>query len=113
MYSGALDNWSLELIEKARVGPSKVPLAALALAAPMAERTCSMVRPWAAMARGLTWIRTAGRCPPERETRPTPGICEIFCASRWSAMSWTWVMGRVCDVTARVITGASAGFTLA
>ena len=34
---------------------------------------------------GLAWIRTAGFWPPLMLTSPTPGNCEIFCASRVSA----------------------------
>ena len=34
-------------------------------------------------------MRTAGRWPPLMLTRPTPGSCEIFCASRVSARSST------------------------
>ena len=60
-----------------------------------------------------TWMRTAGRWPPLRLTRPTPPTCEIFWASRVSTRFWTWVSGRVSEVTASVITGASAGLTLA
>ena len=38
---------------------------------------------------GFAWIRTAGFCPPLMLTRPTPGTCEIFGASRVSAESST------------------------
>ena len=34
-------------------------------------------------------MRTAGFCPPLIDTRPTPGNCEIFCASVVSARSST------------------------
>jgi len=61
---------------------------------------------------GFAWMRTAGLCPPLMETRPTPDNCEIFCASRVSARSSTRASGSVFDVTASVITGASAGFDL-
>ena len=57
--------------------------------------------------------RTAGRWPPEILTRPTPYSCEIFWAMRVSDRSTNCVMGKVRDETARVITGASAGLTLA
>ncbi len=58
-------------------------------------------------------MRTAGRWPPEMLTRPTPGICEIFDASRWSAMSSTSVRGMELEVTPMVRIGASAGLILA
>jgi hypothetical protein len=61
----------------------------------------------------IAWMRTAGRWPPLMLTRPTPGCCEIFCASRVSARSSTWVSGIVFEVSARVRIGASAGLTLA
>ena len=72
-----------------------------------------MFRPSAASFCKLACTRTAGRCPPEIETRPTLGSWEIFWAMRVSARSSTVVMGRLLDDTARVITGASAGLTLA
>ncbi len=98
---------------KARVGPSKVPFAPLALALAMAVRRISIVMPYLARASVLAWTRTAGRWPPLMLTRPTPPIWEIFWAMRESAMSSTWVRGRVLEVTARVMIGASAGLTLA
>jgi hypothetical protein len=45
-------------------------------------------------------------------TSPTPGSCEIFCASRVSASSSTFGSGSVVDVSASVRIGASAGFVL-
>jgi hypothetical protein len=45
-------------------------------------------------------------------TSPTPGSCEIFCASRVSARSSTFDSGKVFDVSASVRIGASAGLTL-
>ena len=57
-------------------------------------------------------MRTAGFCPPLIETRPTPGSCEIFCASAVSARSSTFDSGRELEVSARVRIGASAGLTL-
>ncbi len=57
-------------------------------------------------------MRTAGRWPPLMLTRPTPGSCEIFCASRVSIKSCTFGSGRDFDVTASARIGASAGFTL-
>jgi hypothetical protein len=46
-------------------------------------------------------------------TRPTPGNCEIFIASRVSARSSTCGSGSESDLSASVMIGASAGFTLA
>ena len=61
---------------------------------------------------GSTWMRTAGFWPPLMLTRPTPGSCEIFCASRVSARSSTFDSGSVSDVSASVRIGASAGLVL-
>ena len=58
-------------------------------------------------------MRTAGRCAPLMLTRPTPEICEIFCAMRVSARSSIWVIGIELEVAASVMIGASAGLTLA
>ena len=96
----------------ARAGPSKLPLARFTLAALMAVRMSSIERPWLAAARGLTCTRTAGRCPPDSDTRPTPGTCEIRCASRVSTRFWTCVIFIVGEVMPSVRIGASAGFTL-
>ncbi|MNO03646.1 hypothetical protein D3C81_2244130 [compost metagenome] len=57
-------------------------------------------------------MRTAGRCPPLMVTRPTPWICEIFCATRVSTMSCSLGSGMVSEVMAMVMIGASAGLTL-
>ena len=57
-------------------------------------------------------MRTAGFWPPEIETSPTPGSCEIFWARRVSAKSSTFESGSVFDVSASVRIGASAGFVL-
>src|ERR1700743_2359276 len=59
------------------------------------------------------WMRTAGRCPPERLTRPTPGSCEIFCARRVSTKSSTSVSFIVFDVRPSARIGAWAGLSLA
>ena len=57
-------------------------------------------------------MRTAGFCPPLMLTSPTPGSCEIFCASRVSARSSTFDSGSVLHVSASVRIGASAGLVL-
>ena len=54
----------------------------------------------------------AGFCPPEMLTSPTPDSCEIFCASRVSARSCTFVSGSVSLVKLSVRIGASAGLVL-
>jgi len=65
-----------------------------------------------ASAVGFACTRTAGFCPPLMLTSPTPDTCDIFCASTVSAMSSTWLSGSVSLVSASVMIGASAGFTL-
>ena len=90
-----------------------LPLAPLAFAAVIAVRTLSSVRPYEARARVSTWIRTAGRCPPDNVTRPTPATWLIFSARRVLTMFWTSVSGSDSEVMASVRTGASAGLTLA
>ena len=72
-----------------------------------------MESPKAASACGFTSTRMEGTLPPLTVTRPTPGISESFEASRALAMFSTSVRFIVLEVTASVITGASAGFTLA
>ena len=57
-------------------------------------------------------MRTAGFCPPEILTNPTPDTCEIFGDSCVSARSSTFDSGIVDDCSASVSTGASAGFDL-
>ncbi len=111
-YSSAVFSWSLASMVDARVGPSKLPLAWLMLAAAMEVRTSSSERLYAASAFGLTWMRTAGRWPPLMLTRPTPGSCEIFCARRVSARSSSLGSGSVEEVSASVRIGVSAGLTL-
>ncbi|MNK78822.1 hypothetical protein D3C87_984700 [compost metagenome] len=95
------------------MGPSKLPLAPLELAALMAVRSESSPMPLAASACVLAWMRTAGRCPPLSDTRPTPETWLIFCASRVFTRFCTSVSGSVSEVMASVSTGASAGLTLA
>ena len=104
--------WSLAAMVKDWNGPSRLPFAWLTFAAATAARTSSMVRPLAASRAGLTWMRTAGFCPPDSVTSPTPGSCAIFCTRRVSARSSTTVRGNDVDVSPSVSTGASAGFTL-
>ena len=93
--------------------PSKLPLAWLTLAAPIAVRTSSRVSPVAASATGLICTRTAGRWPPPIDTSPTPETSDSFCASRVSTKSSMVGSGRVSELTASVRIGASAGLTFA
>ena len=92
--------------------PSRLPLAVFTLAADMAVRMSSMVRSALARAFGFTLTLMAGRSPPERVTIPTPESWESFCAMRVSARSSRRVMGKMSLVSASVMTGGSAGFTL-
>ena len=94
------------------MGPSRLPLEELTLAAATALRMSSTVRFAWARALGFTLMRTAGLSPPERVTRPTPESWDSFWAMRVSARSSRRVMGRVSLVRARVMTGGSAGLTL-
>ena len=79
----------------------------------MVVRRSSMLSPYAASFCGLKRTRTAGRAPPTMLTRPTPGSCEIFIASRESAASSTCVSGKLEEESAKVRIGVSAGLTLA
>ncbi len=97
----------------ARLGPSKLPLAAFELALAMVVRRVSRPMPNEDSACVLAWIRTAGRCPPESDTSPTPEIWLIFCASRVLTRFCTSVSGMLSELIASVNTGASAGLTLA
>ncbi|MNM21825.1 hypothetical protein D3C81_321910 [compost metagenome] len=96
-----------------RVGPSKLPLALLTLAAAMAVRRLSRPRPYDASNLVSPWMRTAGRWPPDSDTRPTPLTWLIFSARRVLTMFCTCVSGIVSEVIAKVSTGASAGLILA
>ncbi|MDT4860398.1 hypothetical protein FQZ97_949570 [compost metagenome] len=60
----------------------------------------------------MTRMRTAGRWPPARVTRPTPLVCASFWARRVSTRSKTCGNGRLAERIARVSTGVSAGLTL-
>jgi hypothetical protein len=52
------------------------------------------------------------RQPPPTLTWPTPFICEMRCARLVEAMSYICPRLSTSDVSERIITGASAGFTL-
>ncbi len=57
-------------------------------------------------------MRTAGLMPPCVETLPTPEISESRCANSVSARSLKERSATVCEVSASVTIGVSAGFTL-
>ena len=61
---------------------------------------------------GLSSTRTAGSEPPPTVTWPTPFSCEMRCARLVDAMSYIWPRVKRSDVIARIMIGASAGFTL-
>jgi len=69
--------------------------------------------PWAESWGTLAVMRTAGRWPPEMLTRPTPLSWAILFENCRSTMPSTSPRGRVLEVMAMVMTGASAGLTLA
>ena len=92
--------------------PENAPLGELAVAVERAERTSSIERPTPASADGSTETRTAGCCPPPTVTCPTPETCEIFWARMVFAVSNTWPIGSVVEVSATIRIGASAGFAL-
>ena len=106
-------NWSLASMLNDCWLPLMLPFGLLTLAPAMAVRMLSMLSPSAASAGPFTVTRMAGLWPPDRLTRPTPDTCESFWLSRVSARSYSVVSGRVDEVSPRVMTGASAGLTLA
>jgi hypothetical protein len=58
-------------------------------------------------------MRTAGRIPPSIDTWPTPVTWLSRCPIRVSARSLIWRSEIVCEVSASVTIGASAGLTFA
>ena len=58
-------------------------------------------------------MRTAGPTPPCTATAPTPPTSASLCPISVSAKSLSWRTGMVGEVSASVMIGASAGFTLA
>ena len=75
-------------------------------------RTFSNEMPYLKSVCGFSSTRTAGSELPPTWTWPTPDICESFCAMIDEPTSYIWPCVIVSDVSARIITGASAGFTL-
>ena len=78
----------------------------------MAARTSSTPMPYLLSAVGLSSTRTAGSELPPTVTCPTPSTCDSFCARIVDAASYIWPCVIVSDVSARIMIGASAGFTL-
>ena len=67
--------------------------------------------PYLNMAVGFNSTRTAGKVAPPMDTWPMPSSCDSRCCSTLLAASYNWPRVRVCDVNARIMSGASAGFT--
>ena len=84
----------------------------LALVVVIAVRTSSKPMPSLFSSGGFSSTRTAGSEPPPTLTCPTPFICEMRCARLVEAMSYICPRVKRSEVSARIITGASAGFTL-
>ena len=61
---------------------------------------------------GFTSTRTEGDDEPPTTTWPTPWIWESFCSITLEASSYILPLSYLSDVRPRIITGASAGFTL-
>ena len=78
----------------------------------MAPRTCSSETPLAASRTGSSDTRTAGSAPPLTVACPTPSTCESFCASTVEAASYICPRVSALDVSAKIMMGESAGFTL-
>ncbi len=76
-----------------------------------AGRRRSRSRHWPATT-GLSAMRTAGWSAPLTVTSPTPGTCEMRCASTVSATSYIALVEIVFEVSASTNTGAAAGLDL-
>ncbi len=77
-----------------------------------ASATSSMPMPRAASCRGSSWTRTAYFCGPKTCTCATPETVEMRWAIMTSPYSSSSESGSVFEVSARYITGWSAGLTL-
>ena len=89
-----------------------MPFCLLALAAARGARTSSSPMPYLYRACGSRSTRTAGSAEPLMITWPTPEICESCCCSTVLAASYICPRVSVAEVSDRISTGASAGFTL-
>ena len=88
------------------------PFGVLALAEASAARTSSSPMPYLKSAVGFSSTRTAGSDEPPMFTWPTPRTWESFCCRMVEAASNSCPGVRVCEVKAKMRTGASAGLTL-
>src|SRR5271170_981995 len=89
-----------------------MPLGRLALVAVIALRTVSGLMAYFCSVLGLSSTRTAGNELPPTLTVPTPLTCDSFCARLVEAASYIWPLVMVSEVSARIMIGESAGFTL-
>ncbi len=78
----------------------------------MTRRTSSSAMPYCDRAFGCSSTRTAGSEPPPTVTSPTPVTCATFCASTVEARSYSWLVVRVFEVSARIMIGACDGLIL-
>ena len=81
------------------------------VAADTARRTSSIDRPSPASCAGFACSLTARVWPPSTVTAPTPDTWLSFCTIAVCARSLTSCSGSVSEVSARISTGVSAGFT--
>ena len=112
MYSRADFAWSFACTCQYRSPASRKPFGRLALVDVIAVRTSSKPIPSLLRSVGFSSTRTAGSDPPPTVTWPTPFTCDRRCARLVEAMSYIWPGVKSSEVSARIITGASAGFTL-
>src|SRR6266705_122551 len=112
MYWLARFAWSSAMICQWRSSSSTEPLGRLALAAACAARTSSSPIAYLLSAVGFSSTRTAGSDAPPTVTWPTPSAWEIFCARMVEAASYISPRSSVSEVSARIMIGATAGFTL-
>src|SRR4051795_9130451 len=89
-----------------------MPTGPSGLALTIASLTSSVAIPAVDSATGRSAIRTAGWSAPLTVTSPTPGTCEIRCASTVSATSYIALVVMVLDVSASTNTGAAEGLAL-
>ena len=96
----------------ARSGPANPPVGSSTLAPLIAFTTSCADSPAAASRSGSRSIRTAGVSAPFRVTLATPFTCDSRCARMVSAASYICAIGRVFEVSARLIIGIAAGLNL-
>jgi hypothetical protein len=84
----------------------------MTLAAASIRRTSSRPMSYLASVMGLSSTRTAGSEAPPTKTCPTPSIWASFCWRIVEATSYIRPVSTVAEVSAMIMIGASAGFTL-